>query len=81
MSEDGKSQEVPPGFHIVVLPYRDDIRAPPKIITGSEDIGQLPRPSSMREADDRDGTAGIDDGENRYEIEIKAWLLQSRRLS
>jgi hypothetical protein len=39
MSADGKSQEMPPGFHIVVLPYRDDIRAPPKIITGSEDIG------------------------------------------
>jgi hypothetical protein len=39
MSQDGKSQDMPPGFHIVVLPYRDDIRAPPKIITGSEDIG------------------------------------------
>lgn len=25
----------------------------------------------------RDGTAGIDDGEDCYEIEIKAWLLQS----
>jgi len=29
----------------------------------------------------RDGTAGIDDGENCYEIEIKAWILQSRCLS
>jgi ATP-dependent DNA helicase 2 subunit 1 len=39
MSEDGKSQEMPPGFHVVILPFRDDIRAPPKIITGSVDIG------------------------------------------
>jgi hypothetical protein len=29
----------------------------------------------------RDGTASIDDGENCGEIEVKAWLLQSRRLS
>jgi len=40
MSEDGKSQEMPPGFHVVILPYADDIRAPPKIITGTVDIGQ-----------------------------------------
>jgi hypothetical protein len=29
----------------------------------------------------RDGTAGVDDGKDCYAIEIKAWLLQSRRLS
>lgn len=40
MSEDGKSQEMPPGFHVVVLPFRDDIRAPPKNMTGSADVGQ-----------------------------------------
>lgn len=77
MSEDGKSQEMPPGFHIVVLPYRDDIRAPPKIITGSEDIGKLSPLDIEGKLMYRDGAAGIDDGKDRCEIEIKAWLLQS----
>lgn len=39
MSEDGKSQEMPPGFHVQILPFRDDIRAPPKNMMGSEDVG------------------------------------------
>jgi hypothetical protein len=29
----------------------------------------------------RNGTAGIDDGKDCDEVEIKAWLLQPRRLS
>jgi ATP-dependent DNA helicase 2 subunit 1 len=40
MSEDGKSQEVPPGFHVIILPYKDDLRAQPRSITGTEEIGK-----------------------------------------
>lgn len=30
---EGGGQEMPPGFHVIVLPFVDDIRAPPKAMT------------------------------------------------
>ena len=30
---EGGGQDMPPGFHVVVVPFVDDIRAPPKNIT------------------------------------------------
>lgn len=30
---EGGGQDMPPGFHVIVLPFVDDIRAPPKAMT------------------------------------------------
>ena len=30
---EGGGQDMPPGFHVIVLPFIDDIRAPPKNMT------------------------------------------------
>jgi len=32
-TEDGKGQDDPPGFHVIILPFADDIRNPPKNMT------------------------------------------------
>ena len=34
-------QDLPPGFHVIVLPFRDDIRGAPKNITDNLLGGQL----------------------------------------
>lgn len=46
---EGGGQDMPPGFHVIVLPFVDDIRAPPKVMTENL-LGQFATDVTIREA-------------------------------